>query len=191
MAVYIDFWCIDGRIIICDNQVRRTHLQVNFHAFRTSICGLYRICELYFCELALAKFNKYLGWSLLTLTVLTYAGFIIFSNQLGAWKFEILLFIFLIISPFGVTAFLGTRDAVAYPKSRNIAIKLGRFYVLVAAVIVPAVADWHFLYVSIIGSLVLLASYYFKTYKELQLLIINCLGLLIVGLFALTGMLAT
>ena len=135
----------------------------------------------------MAKFNKYLGWSLLTFTVLTYAGFIVFSNYIGAWKYEVLLLFFLILCPFAVSAFLGIRDAIVYPKSRNMAVNIGRFYLLVAAVIIPAVADWDFLYVSVIGSLVLVASYYFKSQKELQLLIINCLGILIVGLFAVAG----
>ncbi|MCR9172310.1 MAG: hypothetical protein NXI10_07470 [bacterium] len=135
----------------------------------------------------LAVFNKYLGWSVVLLSLLTLSGFLILSDHLGGWANAILAFILLNLLPFIVTGVLGTRNPIEYPMTRIIALQISRFYVFVTTILIPLTADHDFFYISIIGIFVILASFYFKVHKELQLLIFNFIGALIVATFAITG----
>ena len=119
--------------------------------------------------------------------VLTSFGFALSAKHLGPFNFLILGILIAGMFPFAITAFLGTRNPESNPQSRNIAIHIGRVYIFITTILVPLIADHDFLFISLIGAAVIFASYYYKTYKELQLLIINSLGLLLIGSIAIAG----
>lgn len=114
----------------------------------------------------------------------------VFSEKLGPWKDAIQMFVFVIIIPFVLTAYLGTRNPDTHLLSRDSVIWIGRFYLIVTAILIPLTADHDFLYISIIGAVVLLISFYFGSEKELQVLVVNGLGILIVGFIALAGIIS-
>lgn len=107
---------------------------------------------------------------------------------MGPWADLFLIIVLLNLLPFAVSAALAILSPEYYPKSRVISNQLARFYLLVTLIIIPNIADDDYRYISLIGLVIVAASYYCGAKRELQLLIFNCIGMLIVGLVAVVGM---
>ncbi|GAB5416681.1 MAG: hypothetical protein Crog4KO_21700 [Crocinitomicaceae bacterium] len=137
------------------------------------------------------QFNKYLGWILTFMNSLTLIAYVAFSHVISSWAFLLLIIVCPILLLFLLTGYSSTRDRKSNPKSVDIAIWLGRIF-LVICLLASVMANNEAIYMSPFIFILGVLSFLFRRYKEVQVLVLNTIGLVICGMIAfggLTGML--
>jgi hypothetical protein len=126
----------------------------------------------------LRKFNLYAGWILFAGIVISQFVFTVICVQEGRMMPFLALLLAIIYFPFLLFSCASVLNPEKYKKEQNILIILGLIIQFLFPLILPLFFDEEFVYLAIIPLILTTVLILFRKKREIQLVILNCLGLL-------------
>ena len=126
----------------------------------------------------LRKFNLYAGWILFAGIVISQFVFTVICVQEGRMMPFLALLLAIIYFPFLLFSCASVLNPEKYQKEQNILIILGLIIQFLFPLILPLFFDEEFVYLAIIPLILTTVLILFRKKREIQLVILNCLGLL-------------
>jgi hypothetical protein len=126
----------------------------------------------------LRKFNLYAGWILFAGIVISQFVFTVICVQEGRMMPFLALLLAIIYFPFLLFSCASVLNPEKYQKEQNILIILGLLFQFLFSLILPLFFDEEFVYLAIIPLILTIVLILFRKKREIQLVILNCLGLL-------------
>ncbi len=139
----------------------------------------------------LRTFNLYAGWILFTGIVISQFVFTVICVEEGRMMPFLALLLAVIYFPFFLFSNASVLNSDKYKKEQNILIIIGLVFQILFPLLLPLFFDEEFIYLAIIPIILTIVLILLRKKREIQLLILNCLGLIICLIVFFSGILST
>ena len=125
------------------------------------------------------KLNKYFGWTLLIGIILTQTIITLNTIEMGRMAPFIAILTFVLFIPYFIIALASILIRKNNSKLVRTLIYVGISFQIILPILLPLFFDKEFIYLSFVGVILALLMWYFRRKTQIQLLILNIIGVVV------------